>query len=258
MSWDDKTAKVLTDHNQWIQCIAFSPNGDYLVSGDDSRRIIVWDLREGSEHQYKNICEHTFPHHGGIWTIDFSHDARLIACAGDSGKIYIWDWVHKRLLIELAGHRDRVRDVVFSEDDRYLYSCGDDMSVIRWDITTGYPEELYRHNSWVMDMVLYGAYIVSADKDGNIYQYALDSGALYKKYNAHKRGIWSIDITWNQKIIVSAGEDGVVRLWNSHSLDPITDLREKLPYEGLNLSGVVGITDPQIRGLKELGAEYDY
>ncbi len=49
--WDAKTGETVAGpfegHTDWVQSIAFSPNGKYIASGSDDQTIRIWDAKTG-------------------------------------------------------------------------------------------------------------------------------------------------------------------------------------------------------------------
>uniref|UniRef100_UPI003AA8928F SUMF1/EgtB/PvdO family nonheme iron enzyme n=1 Tax=Thalassoglobus sp. TaxID=2795869 RepID=UPI003AA8928F len=69
--------------------------------------------------------------------IAISPDNKLIASAGASGTVKIWDVATQKNLHVLTGHQGPVRSVAFSPDGSTLASGSDDLHVKIWDVATG-------------------------------------------------------------------------------------------------------------------------
>jgi WD40 repeat protein len=53
---------------------------------------------------------------------------------------------------------------------------------------------------------------------------------------------------------VSGSEDATIRVWNVQTGACVNVLRPDRPYEGMNITGIVGLTEAQRETLKQLGA----
>lgn len=65
--------------------LTFSPNGNYLASAGEDKRIRVWDLSSGQ--LYKELKGHT----DTIHSLSFSGDSTLLASGGMDCTIKVWD-----------------------------------------------------------------------------------------------------------------------------------------------------------------------
>jgi WD40 repeat protein len=53
---------------------------------------------------------------------------------------------------------------------------------------------------------------------------------------------------------ISGSWDETIKLWDVQTGECLKTLRSDRPYEGMNITGVTGITEAQISTLKALGA----
>ncbi|MCW5805280.1 MAG: serine/threonine protein kinase [Deltaproteobacteria bacterium] len=158
---------ALAGHTQRVYSVAFSPDGAELASGSDDRRALVWNLATGASrqlgtHTIGGIRVVAYPSHGryvlstgwdwGIhlwaaegapvgWTADHSvhaaaigRDDRVIATAGDSPFVSLWEASTQRLVAALDTGRQRTNAVAFSRDGRWLVVAGRDRIAVVWDL----------------------------------------------------------------------------------------------------------------------------
>ena len=90
--------KTLTGHKDVVSSVAFSPDGNLIVSGDWydwdgylssgtwSGEIRVWDAHTG-EH-LKSLKGHT----GGVSSLAFSSDGKILASGRTDGTVLLWDF----------------------------------------------------------------------------------------------------------------------------------------------------------------------
>jgi WD40 repeat protein len=66
--------------------------------------------------------------------------------------------------------------------------------------------------------------------------------------------IRSVALSADARLVVSGGFDGSVRLWDVGSATCERVLRSSRRYEGVDVTGLTGITDAQRQALLSLGA----
>lgn len=81
----ERSCKELKGHTGTVYAIAFSPDGQKLVSAGDDRRIYVWDVATAS-CIYRSEPEHSEP----IRAISLSPDGRTIATGSEDETIGLW------------------------------------------------------------------------------------------------------------------------------------------------------------------------
>jgi hypothetical protein len=71
------------------------------------------------------------------WSVDFTPDGRILASAGESGDLRLWDLATGREVSNLRGHQSAMASVAFTPDGRQLASGSWDGTVRLWDLASG-------------------------------------------------------------------------------------------------------------------------
>lgn len=140
--------KVIEDmHQEGITSVAFSPEGEYGVSGSEDKTIKVWNIETGR-------CVKTIRTTHYIGPLAVSSNGQYILC-GESKKSLIIEKINKRnpknwyrlLLFDLRsgallrtmenGHEMGVNSIAISPDGKCAVSCSEDHTIKIWDIQTG-------------------------------------------------------------------------------------------------------------------------
>lgn len=129
--WEHFKKKQFYSQSGPVAACAFSP-------GDSRELLVAASLRvtkrfgEGF-HQEKNI----FVTEGGVCSLSYRSDGRLVAVGTASGKVIIIESSTRLLLRELVGHVGPVKAVSFLAGKRYVASAGDDQCVCLWEVADG-------------------------------------------------------------------------------------------------------------------------
>lgn len=81
-----KAKSVYSHHTNSVDAVKCSPNeANKFASGSHDKTICLWDIERPSPIS-------TFSaHEEGIWSMDWSHDGKVIISTGPAGKVYITD-----------------------------------------------------------------------------------------------------------------------------------------------------------------------
>jgi glucose repression regulatory protein TUP1 len=139
--WDIERKTVVSrfpGHESEIYSLAFSPDGNFLVSGSGDRSAHIWDLRSGEKRFVLTIDpEPSADGRGddaGVTSVAVSPDGKLVAAGSLDYSVRVWD-LHSGILVDrLQGHKDSVYSVAFAPDGKWLVSGSLDKSLKLWDL----------------------------------------------------------------------------------------------------------------------------
>lgn len=117
-------------HSGSVNCVRFSPDGRYLVSGSEDMTVKRWDAANGTE--LLSVKAHTKI----IRAVAFSPDASLLISGSEDMTVRAWDATSGALVHELKGHTSGINAVAFSPDGKLLASSSYDDEIRFWNATT--------------------------------------------------------------------------------------------------------------------------
>jgi WD40 repeat protein/serine/threonine protein kinase len=223
--------------------LALSADGSRLATADGStgrgrpHHIVIWNVSDPTSPL--RLPREVAGHEQAIVALDFSSDGALLASASRDHTLRVWDTESGLLLHALGGHRGQLLSLAFQPERARLVSGGFDESVRLWDTQTGAElVALQRLGSHV------GA--VSFSADGQLLAIGLGDGGLslhdaasldtLHELLGHMGGIASVAFHPDQPRLVSASEDGTIRVWDTDDGAELLVLRPRQPAGRLSFS----------------------
>ncbi len=275
--WEVSTGKclqMLRGHTRWVGSVAFSPDGTLLASGSHDRTVQVWEVSTGQ-------CLTTLQGHTDwVRSVTFSPDGARMASGSYDTTVRIWEVSTGKCLQTLRGHTNWVGSVGFSLDGTLLASGSHDRTVRVWDVSSGACLQtlqghtdlvrsgafsdvstgkclqiLQGHTGWVESVTFSpdGATLASGGHDGTVRVWDVSSGACLNTLHSHPGRIWAVVFSPDGRMVMSASEDRTILCWNVRTGECVNRVRNRL-YEGMNITGITGLTEAQKATLRALGA----
>lgn len=255
--WDTTTGgllRVLAGHASPIRALAMAPNrtwlasasGDFTQTGDNT--ICVWDLETGT------LRHRLDAHEASVDVLAVAPDGSWLASGGMDGKILVWDTHTGDLLTVLIDGGEAIRALLVADDGRWLASAAatplgtSGGSVSLWE---GLPHGRRR---WQADGVPPAhALAVSADRrwlmcgggmfasqaEHGVRVWDVATGELHETLIGHGGPVRALAVAPHGQWLVSASEDGTVRLWSA----PTRDRSEPALPLTVNVSHLAGDAD---------------
>jgi WD40 repeat protein len=243
--------KTLYGHTSVINSLAFTRVGDMLVTGSCDNTAKLWHWESGQ-------CLQTFrAHTNWVWAIALSPDNCMLATGSGDTTAKLWDISTGKCLKTLRGHSGQVFTVAFSPDGQIVATGGDDSTIKLWDARTGkHLSDLQGHTNAIrsIDFSADGQILASGSDDRTIKIWKLKSQKCTNTLVGHTGRVAAIAFQSDNKTLVSGSQDTKIKFWDINTGMCLKTLKAREPYEGMNITGVNGLTEAQRSMLLSLGA----
>ena len=173
----DTELHLLSEEPDYVQAIAFSPDGRTLASSGYSQTnsvIRFWDTDTG------DILDTLDGYEEDISALSFSPDGTLLASSGGwpDFLIRLWSVATRQLQGTYSGHTDWISALSFSVDGEFLVSGSEDRTIRLWNARTG---------------------------------------ELNRRLDGHRDDVNSLAFSSGGRMLASSSDDGTIRLWDVHT-----------------------------------------
>ena len=229
---------------------AVSPDGKMMASSNEHHNIKLYNLLSGK-------CNQIFQgHKAEIISICFSPNNQILASGSADRTIKIWDVTTGQCLSSIR-ERDYSVSLAFGPNGQILASGNYEKTLKLWDVNTGRClNVLQGHTSPIRTTAFSpnGELLASAGHDQTVKLWYASTGELHRTLSGHSNAIYSIAFSPSGDMLASGSHDETIKLWDIQTGRCIKSMRSPRPYEGMNITGVTGLTKAQKATLKALGA----
>ncbi len=273
--WDIRTGqcyKTLQGHNGGVWSISLSLDGQLLASGSQDQTIKLWNVRTG-------CCLKTLSGHSSwIRACAISPDKQRLVSGSAEGIIKLWQVSTGECHETLPAHTGPVLSVAFDPNGKSFASSGADALVKLWDISRS-PRSF--DTSIVSTVGSKGTAPLTLTR--TLKPMCCARSHCRRILQGHDKWVRFLAYSPDGQILASCSQDETIKLWDVKSCsltsfskssipavltghdagfqdylrDCLQILRVPRPYEGMNITGVTGLTEAQKSTLKMLGAGDD-
>jgi WD40 repeat protein len=154
-------------------------------------------------------------HTARVRAVALTANGLRVVSGSDDNTLRIWDLKRGVLERTLNGHTDWIRAVAVLSDGETLVSASDDRTLRVWRIETGKEEYVASVHAWIRALVgLPGGKRVASVSDDRAVIWNLDSGTPESVLRNHRSEVNCIAVSPDGRLLVSGGNDRVLRVWS--------------------------------------------
>ena len=219
--WDINTGKeirTLTGHANWVNSVAFSPDGKFLASGSADCTIKLWQVQTGIEIQ--TFTGHSDPVSSVAYSprtpTTNSQERQLVASGSNDYTIKLWQIYTGRNIYTLTGHSFFVNCIAFSKNGEILASGSGDNTIKLWHVNTGREiHTLIGHSDsvWSVAFSQDGQFLASGSWDNTIKLWHIHSGREISTLTGHSNYVRCVAFSLDGQTLVSGSDDDTIKIW---------------------------------------------
>ncbi|KAI8099087.1 WD repeat domain-containing protein 83-like protein [Halteromyces radiatus] len=211
--WDVSSGSLLrrfTSHWERVNAVDFNQEGTVLVSGSFDATIRIWDCRSSNLQAIQVIegCKDS------IMSLQVKDKEIITGCA--DGKLRRFDIRQGQLYEDYIG--SPITSSKISGDGNCILINTMDDTIRLMDKTNGQLLNSFkghRQQKYKIESALTydDAHVISGSEDGHIYIWNVLEGNLMRTLDSHSGTISTLDCHPSKGVLISGGDDGMIRLW---------------------------------------------
>lgn len=221
-SFQGEQLKFSKKNSSWIQSIAVSPDGKYVLTGnggvsdDLDNAAQLWSVETGKElKQLSGNSER-------VTSVAFSPDGKYALTGNgslydernvDANVVQLWDLETEEEVRGFKGNGTSINAVAFSPKGNYVAAAGDDRTVKLWDLKTGKLLKIFRGHKDVVNSVVFspdGKYLLSAGNDNTARLWSIETGWQIRQFKGTSDSISSAVFSPDGQLILTGSSGWLI------------------------------------------------
>lgn len=216
--WSGNPRQVLKGHAERITCLAFSPDGAWLASGDEGGLLQTWQAATGQAGT-------RLEHQGVLTGLAVSGDGRWLAWGARDGTVLVSQWTPQGIerIRQIEGQGGAVAGLRFSPDHRWLVigkrvgtGAKAQGTVRLWSTEEGSLQAEHAVAGVALSALAVspcGRWLAVGGSEGEVCMIASDDGRQLRRFPRTEVGISCLALSGDRQWLVSGREDGQVSVW---------------------------------------------
>ena len=216
-----------TGHTDRVNSLALMNDNRYAISAASDDTLKVWDLETCTVHRtleghLKRVNAVTVPSAG-----------RFGVSVGSDGMLKVWDVVSGLEARSFKAHARDINAVAITPNGQRVITGSSDGTLRVWNVATVVPLLSFKDHSKRVNAVAItpdGKVAISASgtwqgQSGEICIWEIKTGICLANWSGHSEKVNALTLTPNSKRIITAADDGLLKVWDRETQAELLTLR---------------------------------
>jgi len=211
--------RSLEGNADWVNAVAFSPDGQYALSGGRDDTVKVWEVVTGRQIQtLSNLNSQPI-------SVRLSPDGEKLVTESSDGVVRLWDVESGQALQTFEHNSEAVLGATFSPDGQYVLSGSGQAGTLRlWETATGKEVRTFDPNQEAVFSLAFspnGNHVLSGSGQTGILQlWDVETGQVVQTFEEpgwDATYVFSVAFSPDGQYVLSGSDDMTARLWDVES-----------------------------------------
>ena len=213
-----KKVRRFEGHAGSVSSVAFSPDGQFILTGSTDSTALLWDVTTGKE--FRRFEGHS----SDVNSVAFSPDGRLVVTGSADKTALLWDVATGQKVRRFEGHSTSVNSVTFSPDGRFILTGSRDINAKNedraarlWEAATGKEMRRFEGHAGSISAVAFspdGEFILTGSTDKTARLWETATGHELRRFAGRSAGVTSVAFSQDHRFVLTGSLDKTVRLWD--------------------------------------------
>ncbi|KAL4465728.1 hypothetical protein ABPG72_015129 [Tetrahymena utriculariae] len=208
-----KLLYVISDaHIHGVTALSTTSDCQRIVSGGSEGEVRVWVINKQTQVMKASMKEHR----GRVWSIQVKKNNDQAVSASADGSCIIWDLKTFTRLMCLF-ESTLFKQVLYHPEESQLLTTGSDRKITYWEIYDGQAIRMLDGSEEgevnALSITKEGEHFVSGGEDKLVKLWGYDEGIKYYSGTGHSGAITRLQISPDQRTVVSVGAEGAIFIW---------------------------------------------
>jgi len=207
--------KQLTNLEYPEVVICFSPDNNYILTGNYDRSLKLWDIRS------EKVVNRYYGHELMTRSIDFHPSGNIIVSGGWDNTLRFWHTPTALNIMNVEITNQCIRAVAFSNDGNYVACTGYDQYLRVFDLKKNEEKFNVLASNYPLEVLAYSPdnnFIVTTGIEKIISLWDANNGKLIKKSKPFKKQIRHLSFSPDGKYLIVCGDEQEIKILEIPSL----------------------------------------